>query len=158
MQAGTRRVGEHIEHVEMRFVAFVRYLVSLRVFPRLLPLTLNLAKIIFHKIQILRAKLLKKIDICKNLYNFIQNNLFRGNKIHHFLRLFCTWHIAKSDWRHTIERESEREYLEVKQGASRGYLLVILAATSIEHVFSIHSAYIEHILQSGGRHGANREK
>jgi len=49
MQTCTRRIGEHVEHIEFGLVGFIESLERFPLTPVALPLLFNLAEIVLHK-------------------------------------------------------------------------------------------------------------
>lgn len=48
MQTRTRRVGEHVEYVEFRFIGIYLYLIDIILLPEFLPAFFDVSVIIFH--------------------------------------------------------------------------------------------------------------
>ena len=48
MKSCSRRIREHVKHIELLLVLILHYAIGLVVFPSLLPLLFNLVKIVCH--------------------------------------------------------------------------------------------------------------
>ena len=72
MQACSRRIGEHVEHVELLAVSILCNLVGLLFYPSFLPFFLNLSEIVVHCVIVflfffcinITAAIIK--DVCKD--------------------------------------------------------------------------------------------
>ncbi len=68
VQAGSRRVGEHVEHIVLLAAGVLRHLVGLLLHPRLLPLFLNFSEIVVHCVILLFCFSCLKRCVSKNKY------------------------------------------------------------------------------------------
>ena len=57
MQAGSRRIGKHVQHIKFRFIRLFFYLVSFVFFPVFQPFFLDFAKIVLHDFCLLKIQM-----------------------------------------------------------------------------------------------------